>query len=186
MIDRFSPHQRQIGAISTIFTIVLAGTLIIAFGFGGHGDRPVAFAPDGAVSSLLDLAHPNEHWIDVNRTTARVTLYVGIEPQASFVGKVGSDASDDGFYATALGSFHVYSMTQELAPTSFYPGGYLTDWVGFDPDRLNGFHSPVRDASGQPFSVQNDFTKGCVRLSEDDARAVFAFAELGMRVEVHR
>lgn len=101
-----------------------------------------------------------------------------------FSGKIGRDASTDGFYATAIGTYWVYSMNKGLAPTPFAEDTWLTDWVGFDPARKNGIHSPVRESDGTVREWQNATTLGCVRLGEDDAVAVFEFAEIGMRVEV--
>ena len=169
-------------AVAVVAAITL---LVIVFNESDAKNQPVIFLPEQSSSSAIARAQPGEHWIDVDRSTAQVTLYIGTKPQISYSSRIGADTSADGFYATALGTFHVYSMIENLAPTSFYDGGYLTDWVGFDPDRFNGFHSPVRDATGEPFPHQNDFTKGCVRMSEVDAQAIYAFADLGMRIEVH-
>lgn len=126
-----------------------------------------------------------EHWIDVNRSTATVTLYIGTTVVAQYSARIGRDPSADGFYSTAVGTFHVYSMQKDLSSTPFVDDVYLSDWVGFDPDRKNGFHSPVRNADGSVREPQNLTTMGCVRLGETDAQAVFAFAEIGMRVEIH-
>lgn len=126
-----------------------------------------------------------ERWIEVDRGTGIVTLHEGERVVATFTGKVGQDRSVNGYYATAPGTFHVYSMTRDLTPTPFAEDGYITDWVGFDPDRNNGFHSPIRDASGVERPVQDRTTKGCVRLDATAAERVFAFAYLGMRVEIH-
>ena len=141
------------------------------------------------VASVADdpevVAEPGEHWIDVNRTTQTVTLYIGTEAQASFTAKIGRDPAVDGFYSTAVGTFHVYSKEKGLASTPFVDDTYMTDWVGFDPDRKNGFHSPVREADGSERVPQNPTTMGCVRLTAEDAVTVFDFAYVGMRVEVH-
>lgn len=126
-----------------------------------------------------------ERWIDVDRTTAMVTLYVGDSSLASFQGKIGRDPSADGFYSTAVGTYHVYSMQEGLSSTPFVDDVYLSDWVGFDPERKNGFHSPVREADGRERLTQNPTTMGCVRLNSNDAVALFDFAYVGMRVEIH-
>lgn len=126
-----------------------------------------------------------ERWIDVNRSTAMITLYIGDQPQRSFRGKIGRDPSVDGFYSTAVGTFHVYSMQRELSGTPFVEDVYLSDWVGFDPVRKNGFHSPVREADGSERLTQNPTTMGCVRLTAGDAVSLFDFASIGMRVEIH-
>jgi len=126
-----------------------------------------------------------ERWIDVDRTTGAVSLHEGASIVAVYTGRTGRDPSADGFYSTALGTFHVFSMNKDLAETPFADGVYLTDWVGFDPQRSNGFHSPTRDALGNTQPTQNPTTLGCVRLDADAAAAVFDFAYIGMRVEIH-
>lgn len=144
---------------------------------------------DNTRSSAPDVAEPDiptgEHWIDVDRGTATITLYIGDQPQAAFQGKIGWDPADDGFYSTAVGTFHVYTMNPGLSSTPYVENVYMTEFVGFDPERHNGFHSPIRDANGVILPSQNATTLGCVRLSEADAKHVYAFAFLGMRVEVH-
>lgn len=126
-----------------------------------------------------------EHWIDVDRTAATVTLFVGETAVARFPALIGRDPSPDGFYSTAVGTFHVYSMDADLSPTPFVDDVYLTDWVGFDPVRKNGFHSPVRNADGSVRVTGGTVTMGCVRLGADDAKTLYAFAAIGMRVEIH-
>lgn len=126
-----------------------------------------------------------ERWIEVERSTGVVTLHEGETIIATYQGRIGKDPSADGFYSTALGTFHVFSMNRELAPTPFAEGVYLTDFVGFDPVRSNGFHSPARDEWGNELPSQNATTLGCVRLDADAAVAVFEFSSIGMRVEVH-
>lgn len=127
----------------------------------------------------------DEHWIDVDRGSAMVTLYIGSTAQRSFQGKIGRDPSDDGFYSTAVGTFFIYSKHPGLTSTPFVDDVYMTEFVGFDPERHNGFHSPIRDASGELLPSQNATTLGCVRLNEEAARDLYAFAFIGMRVEVH-
>lgn len=125
-----------------------------------------------------------ERWIDVNRTTGLVTLYEGDAVYATYWGSLGYDRSDYGFNSTAVGSYRVYKKHQPLEYTP-YANAYITDWVGFDPDRLNGFHSWTRDANGNVIPNGAGWTAGCVGLEPSQARAVFDFAYIGMRVEVH-
>jgi hypothetical protein len=153
---------------------------------GGGDDESPASSGDAAPTAPVEGGgEPEERWIDIDRGAATATLYAGDVAIASFVGRIGRDPSADGFYATAVGTYHVYSMNKGLAPTPFTEDTYLTDWVGFDPVRKNGIHSPVRDAEGNVKSWQNPTTLGCVRLEAADAVAVFDFAHIGMRVEVH-
>lgn len=152
----------------------------------GVSEEPVQSNDDGRITDIPaeeEVLH--EHWIDVNRTSGVVTLHEGAFVVTTYTSTTGRDASANGFYSTALGTFHVFSMSSELAETPFAEGVYLTDWVGFDPERSNGFHSPARDASGNLQPVQTAATLGCVRLEADDARVVFDFSFIGMRVEVH-
>ncbi|MGI8484682.1 MAG: L,D-transpeptidase family protein [Thermomicrobiales bacterium] len=140
---------------------------------------------DAAAPDIPSDVGEGEHWIHVDRTTAMITLYIGDQPQSSLKGKIGRDPSVDGFYSTAVGTFHVYSMQRGLSGTPFVEDVYLSDWVGFDPVRKNGFHSPVREADGTERVTQNPTTMGCVRLTAENAVLLFNFADLGMRVEIH-
>jgi uncharacterized protein YraI len=132
-----------------------------------------------------EVPEPAERWIDIDRSSATVTLYDGDLATASFTGRIGRDPASDGFYSTAVGTYHVYSMNRGLAPTPFAEDTWLTHWVGFDPERSNGIHSPVRNADGTVREWQNPSTLGCVRLDAAAAVTVFEFAEIGMRVKVH-
>lgn len=145
-----------------------------------------AYEPTVAQSTeMAGAPQPGEKWIDVNRTTRTVTLYNGEIVVAEFDSLIGKDLSADGYYSTALGTFYVHVKEKSLAETPFAEGVYLTDFVGFDPHRSNGFHSPVRDEFGDVVVTGGTSTLGCVRLSEDDAIFLFNFAYVGMRVEVH-
>lgn len=128
---------------------------------------------------------PGEKWIEVNRTNRTVTLHNGEIIVATFDALIGKDPSTDGYYSTAVGTYHVYVKEKALAETPFADGVYLSDFVGFDPVRSNGFHSPTRDEFGNVVITGGTATLGCVRLSEADAVFLFDFAEIGMRVEVH-
>lgn len=62
---------------------------------------------------------------------------------------------------------------------------WFTHWVGFDPDRANGFHTFSIDADGDLVAGGDGPTGGCVALDPAAAVELFAFAEVGMTVEVH-
>lgn len=125
-----------------------------------------------------------ERWIDVDRSNQTVTLYVGSEPVASYWGAMGWDDSADGFYATAVGTYYVYS---KYAPLSWTDWGqaYITYWVGFDTVRFNGFHGYMMDGDGDVLPGGAGPTGGCVALEPAAARELYEFAEYGTRVEVH-
>jgi lipoprotein-anchoring transpeptidase ErfK/SrfK len=162
------------------------------------GDEPSPVRADSETSALEDPSYTSavdqavsepqrpsgERWIEINRSRATVTLHHGDTVVAVYAGRIGRDPSPNGFYSTAVGTYYVFSMNKGLAPTPFAEDTYLTDWVGFDPVRKNGIHSPVRDANGIEKEWQNQTTMGCVRLSAADAVSVFEFAEIGMRVVV--
>lgn len=138
---------------SSILGSVSRGQRVTVVGGPVDGFVPVAY---GAVQARVAEAYlasetstaRGERWIDVDRGTAAITLHEGGRIVSTFHGTVGGDRSNDGYYATAPGTFHVYSMSQELTWTPFADDGYITDWVGFNPARSNGFHSPIRDESG--------------------------------------
>lgn len=150
-------------------------TAVTNDGMGGTGTETEApaQAPD-----------TEEHWIDVDRTRGLVTLMVGNTEVNSFWASMGYDTSADGFYSTAIGTYHVYNKDSALTYTP-YAKNYITDWVGFDPDRYNGFHSYTKDKNGDIVPNGGGLTGGCVALAPGEIDIVFDFAYVGMRVEVH-
>lgn len=126
-----------------------------------------------------------EHWIDINGATGEVNLMVGDSVQATYWGSVGFDTSSDGFYSTASGTFYVYAMHDPLGYTA-WADAYISEWVGFDPSRFNGFHSYSKDANGNILPNGGGKTGGCVALPPGESQAVYDFSFIGMRVVVHR
>ncbi len=125
-----------------------------------------------------------EHWIDVDRSSSRVTLLIGDEVVASYWAVMGWDQTDDGFYATANGTYYVYAMNKALTWTD-WGNAWITDFVEFDPIRANGFHSYSREADGSLAVGAANATGGCVALDPAYSGAVYDFSFIGMRVEVH-
>lgn len=125
-----------------------------------------------------------ERWVDVDRSSEWVTLYEGEVVVASFWGAMGFDLSDDGFYATANGTYYVYAKDRDLSWTS-WGGVWVTDWVAFDPVRLNGFHSYSRDFRGNVIPEGANPTGGCIALDPWASDFLYDFVRLGTRVEVH-
>lgn len=140
---------------------------------------------DSASESSRSTASEGEHWIDVNGATGEVNLMVGNQSIATYWGSVGYDTSSDGFYSTASGTFYVYAMYEPLGYTA-WADAYITNWVGFDPSRSNGFHSYSKDANGNVLPNGAGKTGGCVALPAGAIQEVYNFAFMGMRVEVHR
>ena len=144
----------------------------------------LSWRPVGAYDGGDGVGAGAGRWIDVDRSSQTVTLYEGGEAVASYWGALGWDSSDDGYYATANGTYAVYTMNAGLTRSS--TGDlWFTHWVGFDPDRANGFHTFSMDADGNLLPGGDGPTGGCVALSPAAAAELFAFAEIGMTVEVH-
>ena len=83
------------------------------------------------------------------------------------------------------GTYYVYAMYRPLGYTS-WADSYITNWVGFDPSRFNGFHSYSKDANGNVLPNGAGKTGGCVALAAGDIDAVYDWAYIGMRVVVYR
>jgi hypothetical protein len=152
----------------------------IGWAFGG------LLALDGAGDTLSQgIAGGVERWVDVDRTTQTVTLYEGDFAVATYWAAMGSDPSDDGFFATAVGTYSVYEKVGGLSWTD-WGGTWVGAWVGFDPARLNGFHTYSLDTAGQVIPGGDGPTGGCVALAPAAAEQLFAFVSVGTRIEVHR
>jgi len=123
-------------------------------------------------------------WIEVDVTRYRVRLMDGsqivrtIEPVA-----VGAQVDTGAYESTQTGLFHVYNKIAGLQYDPPYKT-YISDWVGFDSARANGFHSFLEDEKGNIVNPGTGrISNGCIRTG--DAAAIFAFAEVGMPVFVH-
>jgi hypothetical protein len=97
---------------------------------------------------------------------------------------MGRDPSDDGFFATAVGTDYAYDKHGGLGWTD-WASAWVGDWIGFDPVRLNGFHTYSMDTAGQVISGGDGPAGGCVALSPAAADRLFAFVSVGTRVKVH-
>lgn len=124
-----------------------------------------------------------ERWIDVDRSNGQVTLYEGSNALYVFWGSLSRDSSD-GFYATASGTYYVYTKHKALTYTP-YADNFITHWVGFDDYRRNGFHSYTKDANGYIVPSGAGYTAGCVALGPGAIDTLYDFAYIGMRVEIH-
>lgn len=145
-------------------------------------------APADAWSASADAAPAavttEERWIDVDRTSGLVRLMIGDIAQAGFWGSLGYDTSASGYNATAIGTYFIYQFDRSLH-FSDLAGVYISHWVGFDPERFNGFHSYSKDADGTILPNGAGNTAGCVALAPGDIDTLYDFAEMGMRVEIH-
>ncbi len=123
-------------------------------------------------------------WIEVDVTKFVVRLMDGasvvreIAPVA-----VGAQVDTGAYASTQTGLFHVYNMRKELAYDAPYDT-YISDWVGFDPDKSNGFHSFLKDESGKVVDASTGrVSNGCIRTGAESD--IYAFATIGMPVWVH-
>src|SRR5262249_3924686 len=124
-----------------------------------------------------------EYWIDVNRSSTLVNLFIGDTVVDTFPASLGVDQGE-GFYATASGTYYIYDRDPDLSYTP-YANAYIMYWAGFDPYRNNGFHAWTMDAYGNVIDGGWGATGGCVATRPDFAAVIYDFTFLGMRVEIH-
>jgi hypothetical protein len=165
------------------YQVEYQGTVGWAYGGFLSVDGTAGWASDLGVGGVSS-ASSGERWIDFNRSSQTVTLYEGDTAVASYWGAVGWDSSSDGFYSTAIGTYYVYSKYAPIAWTD-WGQTYIEYWVGFDPSRSNGFHSYSLDASGNVLPNGAGATGGCIATDLGSAAAIFDFASIGTRVEIH-
>jgi hypothetical protein len=96
---------------------------------------------------------------------------------------VGTEIDTGAYESTQTGTFRVYNKIKDLQYDAPYKT-YISDWVGFDQNKANGFHSFLKDAKGNVVDPSTGrISNGCIRT--DDSSAIFAYAEVGMPVYVH-
>ena len=141
--------------------------------------------PRAQLASDGSTAPTEGRWIEVDVTRFVVRLMDGaavvreIAPVA-----VGAQVDTGAYASTQTGLFHVNSKIEDLAYDPPYDT-YISHWVGFDPDKANGFHSFLKDATGKVVDARTGrLSNGCIRTGAPDV--VYAFAVEGMAVWVHR
>ncbi len=180
------------------FLVALGIIAGVAFAFAPRASAPRPVAPSAEVAAVTVTPQPVAvaptpptgppptagRWIDVDVTRFTVRLMRGpevmrtIEPVA-----VGAQIDTGVYESTQTGLFHVYQKTAGLTYDAPYRT-YIDWWVGFDPDKANGFHSFLLDANGAVVDASTGrVSNGCVRTGA--AREIFEFAEVGMPVVVH-
>ena len=96
---------------------------------------------------------------------------------------VGAQVDSGAYESTQTGTFRVHNKIAGLQYDAPYKT-YISDWVGFDAARANGFHSLLKDATGNVVDAGTGrISNGCIRVG--DSAAIFAYAEIGMVVYVH-
>ncbi len=145
---------------------------------------PATRPPRAQLASDGSTAPTQGRWIEVDVTRFVVRLMDGtavvreIAPVA-----VGAQVDTGAYASTQTGLFHVNNKIADLAYDAPYDT-YISHWVGFDPDKANGFHSFLKDKAGNVVDAGSGrISNGCIRTGE--AEALFAFAEIGMPVWVH-
>jgi hypothetical protein len=97
---------------------------------------------------------------------------------------VGEEVDTGAYASTQTGTFAVYNKIEDLAYDPPYDT-YISHWVGFDVERANGFHSFLKDEDGTVVDPGTGrISNGCIRTPA--AEAIYAYAEEGMPVYVHR
>lgn len=96
---------------------------------------------------------------------------------------VGREVDTGRYESTQTGCFGVYTKTAGLTYDPPYKT-YIDWWVGFDPQKDNGFHSFLLDEKGNVVDASTGrVSNGCIRSGH--AEVIFKFAEVGMPVWVH-
>jgi hypothetical protein len=149
-------------------------------------DPTVAVPADRTPQAVAtpDLAPTTGRWIDVDVTRFVVRLMDGTSAVREIAPVAVGAQIDTGEYAsTQTGLFHVYNKVADLVYDAPY-NTYISNWVGFDPDKANGFHSFLKDKTGSVVDASTGrVSNGCIRTGAEEA--IFAFAEVGMPVWVH-
>ncbi len=148
-------------------------------------DATPTSAPAPEATAANDSLAPAEgRWIDVDVTRFVVRLMDGTAVTRGISPVAVGALVDTGDYAsTQTGLFHVYNKAEDLAWDAPYQT-YISHWVGFDPDKANGFHSFLKDETGKVVDASTGrVSNGCIRTGAEDV--IFAFAEVGMPVYVH-
>jgi hypothetical protein len=193
--------RRLIPSLSLLWLVLLLMPLAVACGESSSADdllietvSPDSITLGGKPAGSGTSATPNPNnlpaapttgrWIDVDVTRFQVRLMDG-QRVLHTIGPVGVGAQvDTGAYeSTQTGLYHVYNKIGGLQYDAPYRT-YLSDWVGFDPDKANGFHSFLKDERGRVVDASTGrVSNGCIRTGA--AETIFAFAEIGMPVLVH-
>ncbi len=137
--------------------------------------------PDGSTPTQ---APTTGHWIDVDVTNFAVHLMNGTQVlQTIGPVAVGAQVDTGAYESTQTGLYHVYNKIPGLQYDAPYKA-YISDWVAFDPNKDNGFHSFLQDSTGAVTDASTGrVSNGCIRTG--DSSTIYTFAEIGMPVLVH-
>lgn len=159
-------------------TVQLVVTAVAEMHAASVSGKPPGSTADGSVPPA------SGEWIDVDVTNFVVRLMDGkwvlgrVSPVA-----VGEQIDTGEYSSTQTGLFHVYEKNSDLTLDTQY-NAYISDWVGFDPEKANGFHSFPKDADGNVVNTDTGrVSNGCIR--SESPEEIFDFAQIGMPVYVH-
>lgn len=174
----------DLGLLRHGFTVTLIGPVVGDWVLVRSGER-IGYASIWTMEPTdgPETDRTAEYWVDVNRSTSEVRLYIGDSMVDRFDASLSRDQGE-GFYATAVGTYWIYQKIEGLSYTP-YADAYFMYWAGFDPDRFNGFHSWTMDAYGNVLPGGSGPTAGCVATAPDDAWTIYHFVDIGSRVEIH-
>ncbi|MEI7554678.1 L,D-transpeptidase family protein [Candidatus Chlorohelix sp.] len=179
-----NPETQPLPAEATPTTIALA-TPDEATPLPLTAPEPI-IVEDIITQGLVNTPPVEGKWIDVNLTDGTTRLMHGRElvkalPSAWGEGEPGA-ATD--FYATVPGVYTIYSRSDAFWYDYNYSMLWIYGFIGFDPERANGFHSFLYDNNGNLVDSRlGPVSHGCVRV--EDWSAVYNFSEYGMTVIVH-
>jgi L,D-transpeptidase catalytic domain len=125
-------------------------------------------------------------WIDVNLSDGFVRLMEGRKLFKALPGAwgYGVTGTESDYFSTAPGMYFVYSRYNYRWYDAQYSQTYIYSFVGFDPERSNGFHSFLYDAKGNVTDNRlGAISHGCIRV--EDWKAVHDFSAIGMIVMIH-
>jgi len=133
--------------------------------------------PPADLGSLSD-----ELWIEVSLREQVVRLCKGNRMLSEYIAATG--AGDDPETMTWPGLFEVYEKDKGPIYLPQYDV-FVSDWVGFDPEHNNGFHSLPMDENGRILDGRLGWpvSHGCVRTAQ--SAEVFDWAQIGTKVWVH-
>jgi hypothetical protein len=149
--------------------------------------EPVAMAtpiPEPTSTPASSAPPKTGRWIDVDVTNFVVRMMDGetVVQELEPVG-VGEQIDTGAYLSTQTGLFTVHTKVEALAYDAPFDT-YISHWIGFDTAKDNGFHSFLKDASGEVVDASTGrVSNGCIRVGAIEA--LFAFAEIGMPVYVH-
>ena len=140
-----------------------------------HDDLPCTLPQDMYSSST-------ERWIKVSLSDQLVRLCEGSQMVGEYPAATG--AGDRPETTTWPGLFAVRDKNKGPVYLPQFDV-YITDWVGFDREHANGFHSLPKDKYGRVLDdrLGQPVSHGCVRTAQ--SAAVYDFAAIGMKVWVH-